>query len=81
MLPRIMMVAVPWFQHSWRLGHFASSHTVCNPFFLKVLCVSAYSLSVWIGRRIHSGMRAGLTASVASLIFIFSRFPPKTPVK
>ena len=28
--PAIMNVAVPWLQHSQRLGHCALSHTVCN---------------------------------------------------
>src|SRR4029079_3816819 len=28
--PAIMNVAVPWLQHSQRLGHCASSHTVCS---------------------------------------------------
>ena len=28
--PRIMNVAVPWFQHSPMFGHCASSHTVCR---------------------------------------------------
>src|SRR6478672_11381077 len=28
--PAIIIVAVPWLQHSQRLGHCALSHTVCN---------------------------------------------------
>src|SRR5699024_9629599 len=76
--PMIMMVAVPWLQHSPMFGHMDSSHTVANR------CSRTFFLTAWyfspVGRRARSqlGLRpmgTVLALPLAFMPFLIARVP------
>ena len=64
--PISMMVAVPAFQHSPMLGHFASSHTVLKRCSRTIFFTALNSAPVANGARSHGGLRGVARAAHAS---------------
>ena len=74
--PAIMKVASPLDQHSWMLGHFASSQTVCNLLSLTdalvslniLCCLPVGSLVLNHGGKRLFGLLAGLSLAIGKCL-------------
>src|SRR5665648_371431 len=66
--PMIIKVAVPLLKHSGRLGHAASSHTVCSLFSRNISLILPMVLELGILIRIQSGFLKVFSAVLASIL-------------